>query len=277
MGDLLALHERHATRLITVPALAGLGAGLFALSGGAVFAVPRGQATPGHVHPTAAAAKAAAPAGTAVGGHRDVHRAVPGLAWSVIAAVGAAVSARAARAARRARGKGHRTVELSATAPGVSRSNDGQLQGEGPCAATAVSSAKPDFVHSDCDFPTPGSSCHPDGEAPAPLPCAAAAFISSAKSVCIHPDREFPYLCGDCPRNPKMAPRVPGKESSCIHPDGEGPTSHGGCLRNPKDSGCALEGRRNTCAAAAFISSAKSACIHPDREFPYLCGDCPRN
>eukprot|EP00404_Azadinium_spinosum_P050451 CAMPEP_0180762760 /NCGR_PEP_ID=MMETSP1038_2-20121128/37544_1 /TAXON_ID=632150 /ORGANISM="Azadinium spinosum, Strain 3D9" /LENGTH=145 /DNA_ID=CAMNT_0022797047 /DNA_START=204 /DNA_END=637 /DNA_ORIENTATION=+ len=28
---------------------------------------------------------------------------------------------------------------------------------------------------------------------------AAAAFISSAKASCEHPDREDPYLCGDCP------------------------------------------------------------------------------
>ena len=59
--------------------------------------------------------------------------------------------------------------------------------------------------------------------------CATAAFVSSAKSACVHPDRKDPYLClfpqyqcdetfcsvgairlphfegGDCPRNPKMA------------------------------------------------------------------------
>jgi len=32
-------------------------------------------------------------------------------------------------------------------------------------------------------------------------PCACAAITSSAKAQCVHPDREFPYLCGDCPRN----------------------------------------------------------------------------
>lgn len=30
---------------------------------------------------------------------------------------------------------------------------------------------------------------------------AAAAFISTAKATCIHPDREAPNLCGDCPRD----------------------------------------------------------------------------
>eukprot|EP00933_Yihiella_yeosuensis_P020080 TRINITY_DN16195_c0_g1_i1.p1 TRINITY_DN16195_c0_g1~~TRINITY_DN16195_c0_g1_i1.p1 ORF type:complete len:160 (+),score=34.51 TRINITY_DN16195_c0_g1_i1:79-558(+) len=31
--------------------------------------------------------------------------------------------------------------------------------------------------------------------------CSAAALISSVKAQCIHPEREDPMLCGDCPRN----------------------------------------------------------------------------
>ncbi|CAE7233872.1 unnamed protein product [Symbiodinium sp. CCMP2592] len=75
--------------------------------------------------------------------------------------------------------------------------------------------------------------------------CAAAAFVSSAKSQCVHPERKDPYLCGDCPRN--------GFAKAQTAP------------------------KKDVCAAAAFVSSAKTQCVHPDRKDPYLCGDCPRN
>lgn len=150
--------------------------------------------------------------------------------------------------------------------------------------------------------------------------CAAATFVSSAKSSCVHPDRKDPYLCGDCPRNGKAAglPSVdmcqeglnignlPGgfaavcaaasfvssAKSSCVHPDRKPPNLCGDCPRNDKacglppvdlhQEGVPPAGMDATpfaavCAAAAFVSSAKSSCVHPDRKDPYLCGDCPRN
>lgn len=134
----------------------------------------------------------------------------------------------------------------------------------------------------------------------------AAAFISSAKSACVHPDRKDPYLCGDCPRNGKTAgvPSVDFKQdvdtekgeacfstvcaaaafvssakSSCVHPDRKPPNLCGDCPRNDKTSGLPpLDLRQEgVLSCAAFVSSAKSACVHPDRKPPNLCGDCPRN
>eukprot|EP00444_Apocalathium_aciculiferum_P010247 CAMPEP_0183386596 /NCGR_PEP_ID=MMETSP0370-20130417/2487_1 /TAXON_ID=268820 /ORGANISM="Peridinium aciculiferum, Strain PAER-2" /LENGTH=306 /DNA_ID=CAMNT_0025564949 /DNA_START=72 /DNA_END=992 /DNA_ORIENTATION=- len=142
---------------------------------------------------------------------------------------------------------------------------------------------------------------------------AAAALVSSAKATCIHPDRDDPYLCGDCPRNGKVmvsapaadevVPVVAGKavcasaafissaKASCIHPDRDDPYLCGDCPRNGKVMLCEekrTEGRQQkedqafavpckACAVAAFVSSAKSTCVHPDRDAPYLFGDCPRN
>jgi len=114
--------------------------------------------------------------------------------------------------------------------------------------------------------------------------CAVAAFVSSAKSVCEHPDRKPPYLCGDCPRNGFVAGQdlekqvcaaaafVSSAKAVCEHPDRKEPYLCGDCPRNSK-----MPGSSEVCAAAAFVSSAKAVCEHPDRKPPYLCGDCPRN
>ncbi|CAJ1451929.1 unnamed protein product [Effrenium voratum] len=101
----------------------------------------------------------------------------------------------------------------------------------------------------------------------------AAAFVSSAKTTCVHPDRQDPYLCGDCPRNPKSAFEgekvcaaaafVSSAKSQCVHPERKDPYLCGDCPRNGAK-------------AFAFVS-AKSQCVHPERKDPYLCGDCPRN
>jgi len=94
---------------------------------------------------------------------------------------------------------------------------------------------------------------------------AAASFITSVKPACIHPDREFPMLCGDCPR------------------DFEGAMQAAGAVQQNQDTDLNKEGFadcskcRTKRACAGFISSVKAECIHPDREFPMLCGDCPRD
>jgi len=48
-------------------------------------------------------------------------------------------------------------------------------------------------------------------------PRAAAPFISSVRAQCAHPDREFPNLCGDCPRDLPVA-------------DGDGDGGGGCCI-----------------------------------------------
>lgn len=120
--------------------------------------------------------------------------------------------------------------------------------------------------------------------------CAMAALVSSAKSACVHPDREFPYLCGDCPRNGKApgslllavkpcaaAAFISTAKSTCVHPDREFPNLCGDCPRNPKKIASANGQKNSICAVAALVSTVKSTCLHPDRDVPYLCGDCPRN
>jgi len=93
---------------------------------------------------------------------------------------------------------------------------------------------------------------------------AAAAFITSVKPQCIHPDREFPMLCGDCPRDFEGAMAAAGDVQQNQNMDlNEGIVDCSKC--------------RTKRACAGFISSMKAECIHPDREFPMLCGDCPRD
>jgi len=263
-------------RATAVPALAGLGAGMLALSSGPVLAVPGGQVIPGNVHPRVLWNKMS-PAGvwaidSAPGAAPGEGRRLQPRGALATAVVAAAAGAWALRSARRACCAGERGEAL-------------------------VTSAKSACVHPDREFPYLCGDCPRNPKMPANAPqqgeavCAVAALVSSAKSACIHPDREFPYLCGDCPRNPNKslslqqkgdgvcaaAALVSSAKSACIHPDREFPNLCGDCPLNPKVTPRAPEQGQETYAAAAFISSAKSVCIHPDREFPYLCGDCPRN
>lgn len=133
---------------------------------------------------------------------------------------------------------------------------------------------------------------------------ASAALVTSLKIQCEHPDREPPYLCGDCPRNaayssaeaklkgnstdePKFASAalVTSLKIQCEHPDREPPYLCGDCPRNAAHN-CAEVNFEDEVyrvtgdskfASAALVTSFKIQCEHPDREPPYLCGDCPRN
>lgn len=94
--------------------------------------------------------------------------------------------------------------------------------------------------------------------------CAVASFVSSAKGACVHPDREFPNLCGDCPRNGKVPGRLAQQDVQSVAAAyaAEAPWP----AQQPTKQ-----------ALAAFVSPAKQACVHPDQEFSKLCGDGPRD
>jgi len=88
--------------------------------------------------------------------------------------------------------------------------------------AAFISSVKATCIHPDREFPMLCGDCPRDFEGAGAVQqnqnmdltekgiadcskCrtknASASFISSMKAECVHPDREFPMLCGDCPRN----------------------------------------------------------------------------
>lgn len=112
---------------------------------------------------------------------------------------------------------------------------------------------------------------------------------------CIHPEREDPNLCGNCPRNGvrAVAAFVSSAKASCVHPDRKPPRLCGDCPRDRPAAGlpCSelLESAAEDSvsaffvstgkgsAVASFVSSAKASCVHPDRKPPRLCGDCPRD
>ena len=111
--------------------------------------------------------------------------------------------------------------------------------------------------------------------------CATAAFVSSAKSACVHPDRKDPYLCLFLSIN--VMRLFAASEPSDFHTlkvvialatqKWLWPLSK---MRRQELLLDALPWNFVTtvlqvCAAAAFVSSAKSQCIHPERKDPYLC------
>jgi len=207
--------------------IAGAGAGLCAASAGLSYVLPGSQA----LARTSRVITALPPAG-AVGTGALPNQSRTGSAAFLVGSLAACaiVTQAAVRATRRP------AVALSAKASCTHLDREApNLCGDCPrdnmmpspaakitekvCASAAfISSVKPSCIHPDRDAPNLCGDCPRDNMMPSPPAveskqtgsgcpaatkkvCASAAFVSSAKPACTHPDRDAPNLCGDCPRN----------------------------------------------------------------------------